>query len=230
MEVNGTAEEHTEDIVEPILVDWVKTCILEKLLYRDDPSKATDIQKFEELEKIWAKENKKATSAFLIRPHQQFLFICYEGDPKNLSTVKLLTTLKPIFPADCDMVLYMLKEAGRDVNINDVKDIVSFGIIEGTPLESLLSMMKNDFAPDILAKKTQWPDSMFEICIKCLIKLGLQKEFLSYLHKFLASLTETTFRMKGSTVLYVPLERIENVNEAKKQKDLCQRLECKKFD
>lgn len=45
------------------------------------------------------------------------------------------------------------------------------------------------------------------------------------MHKFLASLTETTYKMKGSTVLYVPLETIPNIKEARKQKDLVQRLE-----
>lgn len=43
----------------------------------------------------------------------------------------------------------------------------------------------------------------------------------------MASLTETTHRMRGSTVLYVPIENITNVKEARKQKDLVQRLECK---
>ena len=42
----------------------------------------------------------------------------------------------------------------------------------------------------------------------------------------MASLTETAHRMKGSTVLYVPIENIENIKEARKQKDLVQRLEC----
>jgi dynein heavy chain len=109
-----------------------------------------------------------------------------------------------------------MKEPGKTININDVEETVTFGIIEGSPLETLLKLMKNDFAPDILNKKLQWPDS-------------LQKEFLSHMHKFLASLTETTFRMKGSTVLYVPLERIDNVKEARKQKDLCVRLDGKDF-
>jgi len=43
----------------------------------------------------------------------------------------------------------------------------------------------------------------------------------------MASLTETAYRMRGSTVLYVPVENIQNVKEARKQKDLVQRLECK---
>lgn len=149
------------NIVDPILIDWVKGKVLEKLLLRDFPVKSIDIQKFEELEKIWTKENQKATSSFLIHDHIQFLFVSYEGDPANISSVKLHTSLKPVFHSDCKIVLYMVKEVTKQISIDEVKDMVSFGIIENSPLESLLKMMRNDFAPDLVAKKTQWPDSKF---------------------------------------------------------------------
>jgi dynein heavy chain len=48
------------------------------------------------------------------------------------------------------------------------------------------------------------------------------------LHRFLASLTDTTHKMEGVTVLYIPKEGADLTPEqASKNKDLVQRLESK---
>lgn len=42
----------------------------------------------------------------------------------------------------------------------------------------------------------------------------------------MASLTETVHQLKGSTVLYVPVDRIDDPDSAARDKDLLQTLEC----
>lgn len=41
----------------------------------------------------------------------------------------------------------------------------------------------------------------------------------------MASLTEMSFQAKGVTVLYIPSEDLDNIENAAKDKDLIQRLE-----
>ena len=71
--------------------------------------------------------------------------------------------------------------------------------------------MKGVYLPQFLKNKT-WPESM-------------QKDFTAQLHKFMASLTETTWEARGKTVLYLPQEDLEDVDRVASDKDLVQRLE-----
>lgn len=67
------------------------------------------------------------------------------------------------------------------------------------------------YLPAFLANHS-WPESV-------------KKDFSGQLHKFMASLTETAHHSKGHTVLYVPDEKVDHVQEAATDKDLVQRLE-----
>ena len=63
-----------------------------------------------------------------------------------------------------------------------------------------------------------WPDS-------------IKNDFSSQLHKFLASLTDTRWKMEGKTVLYIPNEGLTlEPEKAAKDKDLVQRLESELFN
>jgi dynein heavy chain, axonemal len=57
-----------------------------------------------------------------------------------------------------------------------------------------------------------WPDNV-------------KKEFLSQLHKFMATLTEYSHQSEGITELYIPNEDLSNMSAAAHDKDLLQRLE-----
>jgi dynein heavy chain len=57
-----------------------------------------------------------------------------------------------------------------------------------------------------------WPDNV-------------KKEFLSQLHKFMATLTEHSHQQEGFTELYIPNEDLTNLSQAAHDKDLLQRLE-----
>jgi dynein heavy chain len=80
-------------------------------------------------------------------------------------------------------------------------------------MDSFLRIMQNVLAPSLLRNKG-WPDS-------------IQKDFSSVMHKFMATLTENANRIKGNTVLYVPLENLtpEQFAEAHLDKELVQRFE-----
>ena len=55
---------------------------------------------------------------------------------------------------------------------------------------------------------------------------GIKNDFSAQLHKFLASLTDTRWKMEGKTVLYIPNEGLKLEPErAAKDKELVQRLE-----
>ena len=55
---------------------------------------------------------------------------------------------------------------------------------------------------------------------------GIKNDFSAQLHRFLASLTDTRWKLEGKTVLYVPTEGMKlPEEEASKNKELVQRLE-----
>lgn len=58
--------------------------------------------------------------------------------------------------------------------------------------------------------------------------VGIKNDFSAQLHKFLANLTDTRWKLEGKTVLYIPTEGLKLASEeAAKNKDLVQRLESK---
>ncbi len=55
---------------------------------------------------------------------------------------------------------------------------------------------------------------------------SIKNDFSAQLHKFLASLTDTRWKLDGKTVLYVPEEgELADLDVAARDKDLLQRLE-----
>ena len=68
-------------------------------------------------------------------------------------------------------------------------------------------------------------------CVVVLLKVfnykqGIKNDFSGHLHKFMANLTDTRYKMQGKTVLYVPNEGNRlSVEEAAKSKEFVQRLE-----
>lgn len=58
--------------------------------------------------------------------------------------------------------------------------------------------------------------------------IGIKNDFSAHVHKFMANLTDTRYRMQGKTVLYVPNENTNlSIEEAAKSKEFVQRLESK---
>lgn len=109
------------------------------------------------------------------------------------------------------MMVFFIKTDNATIDLETVSSQVQFGLIRDNVLESLLRLMQGVYAPSFL-RNTTWPESF-------------RKDFASQLHKFMASLTETTHSLRGSTVLYVPQEDLDDADRASKDKDLVQRLE-----
>ena len=57
---------------------------------------------------------------------------------------------------------------------------------------------------------------------------AIKSDFSAQLHRFLASLTDTRWKMEGITVLYIPKEGANiDMDVASKNKELVQRLDSK---
>ena len=106
-----------------------------------------------------------------------------------------------------------LQRAGtEELNVGNLLKYVQYGTVMGGHIESLLQLMNGIYAP-IFFENTSWPDS-------------IKNDFSAQLHKFLASLTDTRWKMEGKTVLYIPMEGVNMQSEdAAKDKELVQRLE-----
>ncbi|KAL9644994.1 hypothetical protein ABK040_004487 [Willaertia magna] len=182
---------YVRDTVNRDCIGWVKSIVSSKLIYDNQLSIG------------WTKENQDVIVQFL-KKENNFLFVYVENN-------QFKTSLIPIKPKRNEKVLYFIKDSDEYITMDNIATLISYGILSPDSMEDLLTFMKNNFAPELISSKSNWPES-------------LQKDFLSQLHKFMANLTETYFRGKGSTVLYVPIEDID-IETAKNQKDLIQRLE-----
>ena len=94
--------------------------------------------------------------------------------------------------------------------MNNIDKNVMTGLCNGDPLDQLLTMM-NDACPKLLGE-SDWPDNV-------------KKEFTSNLHNFMAFITEASYVAKGMQNLYIPNEDLSDMDTAKKDKELMQRLE-----
>ncbi|KAK7102408.1 hypothetical protein V1264_020630 [Littorina saxatilis] len=112
-----------------------------------------------------------------------------------------------------DQMSYFMKNSGvTDLKPESFLKSVQYGTLRGAYIESLLRNMLNVYAP-VFFENTSWPDS-------------IKNDFSAQLHKFLASLTDTRWKLDGKTVLYVPTEGMKRPPQvAAKDKELVQRLE-----
>ncbi|KAG2392323.1 hypothetical protein C9374_012575 [Naegleria lovaniensis] len=183
-------------LVDQHCITWIKGVIQDKLA------------KSKEMSLKWTSDNQKTASDFLLHEENQILF-AFVNNNQYITTMNYEQAKK----GSWELLLFFLKDSseGEKITLDNISSVMSFGILTQELLGDFLSLMKNYFSPDLIECKTNWPES-------------LQKDFLSQLHKFMAYLTETYHRSKGSTVLYVPIEEID-IENAKNQKDLVQRLE-----
>jgi dynein heavy chain len=93
------------------------------------------------------------------------------------------------------------------------------------PIESLYTFMTGQNLSTLI-EQSKWPEGNIIFSLTPTF-LGVRREFMGHLQKFLASLTEVVHQVKGSTVLYIPEEDLNDVDKAALDKDLVHRLECK---
>lgn len=102
-------------------------------------------------------------------------------------------------------------ETPLTLSLDECRACVQYRCFRGEGMESLLRLMSSLYVPLFLGDRS-WPEN-------------IKKEFSGQLHKFMASLTETTFEAKGKTTLYIPEEALGDADAASREKDLVQRLE-----
>eukprot|EP00741_Cyanophora_paradoxa_P024938 tig00000056_g24072.t1 len=153
---------------------------------------------------MYKEEHILTISDFLVKPSVRKLIAYVDSSGELVTQHSLPSEYVP-------ELIYFIKDQSREITPETVNTAIQFGIVNGGAMDALLRLMGGVFVPIFNANKT-WPES-------------IKKEFAGQLHKFMASLTETSFQMKGSTVLYIPNELIGDVEKAAKEKDLVQRLE-----
>jgi dynein heavy chain len=115
-----------------------------------------------------------------------------------------------------ELAYFIKRYDGTLITYDNFQKTVQYGTVTGGHIQSLLRLMMGIYAP-IFFENTSWPDS-------------IKNDFSAQLHRFLASLTDTRWKLDGKTVLYIPTEGLNLQTEvAAKNKELVQRLESKKF-
>jgi dynein heavy chain len=112
---------------------------------------------------------------------------------------------------DSGFIFFIKPYDAETITPDNITANIRWGLMDRPLLDSLLEHMNSYFVPTV-KKETKWPESV-------------KKEFLGQLHRFMSVLTETSFTMKGTTMLYIPNEDITDPEAASKDKDLVQRLE-----
>lgn len=97
------------------------------------------------------------------------------------------------------------------LSLAECRASVQFRGFRGDGVESLLNLMSSFYLP-LFLEDGAMPENV-------------KKDFTGQLHKFMASLTETSFEAKGQTTLYIPDEKLADADGAARDKDLVQRLE-----
>ncbi|XP_058531818.1 dynein axonemal heavy chain 2 isoform X3 [Ochotona princeps] len=111
-----------------------------------------------------------------------------------------------------NQIVYFIRQAPVPITPENFEGTVQFGTVRGAYIPALLRLLSGIFAPQIFANTT-WPES-------------IRNHFASHLHRFLACLTDTRYKLEGHTVLYIPAEALSMKPEVVvKDKELVQRLE-----
>ncbi|XP_052771287.1 dynein axonemal heavy chain 2-like isoform X2 [Mya arenaria] len=156
---------------------------------------------------IWTEAHNEIIQKFIDDP--AFKLIIAFQDPRLGFVVDQIV---PPHPPE-QMVYFIKADNVKDgVTFENFFKVVQYGSVKSMHIESLLRVMMGIYAP-IFFENTSWPDS-------------IKNDFSAQLHRFLATLTDTRWKMEGKTVLYIPTEGTKiPAEEAAKNKDLVQRLE-----
>ena len=151
-------------------------------------------------------------SRFVIRKFlenkRSLVLVAFQRDKK----IHLHTRDSPQTSIPVGKFAYFVKLCPIEVHEENASELLQFGYISSSKLNSLYGAMTQIFIP-LTVGQNEWPDNV-------------RKDYARSLHKFMASLTEAVNYAQGKTVLYVPSsEEIVDVEKCAKDKDLVQRLE-----
>ncbi|KAH6590256.1 hypothetical protein BASA50_009516 [Batrachochytrium salamandrivorans] len=163
-------------------------------------------------EEMWTSNHESLLCDFLTSPTLTKLVVFVDESTK-CKQLNVQTSL-PTPSSKFKDLMYFIRDSSSyasDLTDENFEQKVQYGCVSKNTTEGLLRLMQGVYVPMFLDNK-RWPDSV-------------RKDFNSQLHKFMAFLTDTTFQIKGHTVLYVPKEDISKQEGPSQVKDVIQRLE-----
>ncbi|EGF78014.1 hypothetical protein BATDEDRAFT_91203 [Batrachochytrium dendrobatidis JAM81] len=163
-------------------------------------------------EKMWTPEHENTLREFICSPSLSKVVMFM--DEANNSPQFIVQAALPTTSNHFKELMYFIRDSlidGEILTKTNFEQKVQYGSVSKNAADGLLRLMQGVYVPVFLENK-RWPDSV-------------RKEFNSQLHKFMAFLTDTTFQMKGHTVLYVPKEDLSVSETTLKSNDVVQRLE-----
>ncbi|XP_072006034.1 dynein axonemal heavy chain 2 [Engystomops pustulosus] len=121
--------------------------------------------------------------------------------------------VEPNMPAqNVEQLMYFIRKEQVPLTPENMEEELQFGSLRGSYIVALLRLMNGVYSPYIFSDSS-WPDS-------------IRNDFLAHVHRFLATLTDTRYKLQGHTVLYIPIEAMNlPPQEAVTDKELVQRLE-----
>ncbi|ESP04959.1 hypothetical protein LOTGIDRAFT_184938 [Lottia gigantea] len=156
---------------------------------------------------MWTDKHHESILRFIDNPDNMFM-VAYNDQFRGFCIENNL----PAFNVEQISYFIKSKRIKEKLDHDNFFNVVQYGTVKGMHIESLLRVMMGIYAP-IFFDNTSWPDS-------------IKNDFSAQLHKFLASLTDTRWKLESKTVLYIPTEGMKlPVESAAKNKELVQRLE-----
>ncbi|KAK9398332.1 dynein heavy chain 2 axonemal-like [Crotalus adamanteus] len=159
-------------------------------------------------EEMWTDEHLAAMDQFL-KDVSQTMLVFYVDDFAGLK-------VEPVMPhQEQKQLSYFIRQEKAEITEENFHEVVQFGSVRKPYIDSLMRMLNAVYLPRLF-RKGSWPES-------------IKNEFFSEIYHFMTSLTDTRYKMKGRTVLYIPIEsRSISAEVALKDKALVQRLESEK--
>ncbi|XP_065104586.1 dynein axonemal heavy chain 2-like [Paramisgurnus dabryanus] len=153
----------------------------------------------------WTDENERALDKFISDPSIRLLIVYH--DPFTSPRVDYAMPAQVV-----EQMSYFIRAEDSVITEESFESSVQFGSIKGGAIEGLLRFMNGIHAPQVTLSTT-WPEST-------------KNFYTENLHRFITNITDSRFKLLGSTVLYVPLEALQHrPEEVIQNKNLVHRLE-----
>jgi dynein heavy chain len=132
---------------------------------------------------LWSVEHEEKAAAFLNNSRLCQL-LCYMSNGKLHCSATL-----DIGATSCEKLYYFIRS--EESRLNDIDMSIHHGMLSrGAAIQPLLEILRQVFGPQLFESST-WPNSV-------------KRDLSGHLHRFMASLTESTFAASRKTVLYLP--------------------------
>ncbi|XP_013931094.1 PREDICTED: dynein heavy chain 2, axonemal-like, partial [Thamnophis sirtalis] len=154
---------------------------------------------------MWTNEHLAAMDQFL-KDVTQTMIVFYVDEFAGLK-------VEPVMPhQEQKQLAYFIRQENAEITEENFHEVVQFGSVRRPYIDSLMRVLNAAYLPRLF-RKGAWPES-------------IKNEFFSEIYHFMTTLTDTHFKMKGRTVLYIPIESFTITPEmALKDKAAVQRLE-----